>query len=181
MANLIEMPNALDVEKKTCKAIIETPKGRRSKFRYNPEYDLFELGSLMPQGLVFPFDFGFIPSTLGEDGDPLDVLILMDEPMHVGCLVDIRLIGVMEAEQTEKSGENVTNDRLIGIAVHSHQQADVNDIREISRQVMHEIEIFFATYNSERGKQFKMRSLRGPGRALKLLRAGINLFQSQSR
>jgi inorganic pyrophosphatase len=96
----------------------------------------------MPQGLVFPFDFGFIPSTLGEDGDPLDVLILMDEPMHVDCLVDIRLIGVMEAEQTEKSGETVTNDRLIGIAVHSHQQADVNDIREINRQVMHEIEIF---------------------------------------
>lgn len=173
MNNLIEAPNELNKKTLTCRAIIETPKGRRSKFKYNPVYDLFELGSLLPQGLVFPFDFGFIPSTKGGDGDPLDILILMDEPTHVGCLVEVRLVGVMEAEQTEKDGRNVTNDRLIGVAVHSRQQADVTDIREIDNQIMHEIEVFFTTYNSENGKKFKMRGLRGPSRALKLLREGM--------
>ncbi len=48
----------------------------------------------LPEGMMFPFDFGFIPSTLGEDGDPVDVLVLMDEPAHVGCLLDVRIIGV---------------------------------------------------------------------------------------
>jgi inorganic pyrophosphatase len=69
--------------------------------------------------MVFPYDFGFIPGTLGEDGDPLDIMVLMDEPTHVGCPVDIRLIGIIEADQTE-DGKTETNDRLLGVAVHSY-------------------------------------------------------------
>ena len=53
------------------------------------------LGGLLPEGMMFPFDFGFIPSTLGEDGDPLDILVLMDAPAHVGCLIEVRIIGII--------------------------------------------------------------------------------------
>src|ERR1700692_1329454 len=111
MADLTSLPPNLNARKGVCRAIIETPKGSRNKFDYDPESSLFMLGGLLPEGMMFPFDFGFIPSTLGGDGDPLDVMVIMDEPAHVGCLLDIRIIGVIEAKQTEK-GETETNDRL---------------------------------------------------------------------
>src|SRR5215211_5913119 len=81
--------------------VIETPQGRRSKFTYNEKLKIFELSKVLPAGMVFPYDFGFVPNTEGEDGDPLDVLVLMDEPVFTGCLVQARLIGVIEGEQTE--------------------------------------------------------------------------------
>ena len=77
---------------------------------------------------MFPFDFGFIPSTLGRDGDPLDVLVLMDEPAHVGCLVDVRIIGVIEAKQTQ-DGKTESNDRLLAVAIHSYQHEHVSSLR----------------------------------------------------
>jgi hypothetical protein len=73
MADLTKLPNQLDAKKRTVRAIIETPKGSRNKFDYDPESNLFMLGGLLPEGMMFPFDFGFIPSTVGDDGDPLGV------------------------------------------------------------------------------------------------------------
>src|SRR5258705_12154919 len=103
--------------------VIESPRGTSVKFDYNPDLDAFELSYIMPAGSVFPFEFGFIPSTLGEDGDPLDMLVLMDAPTCVGCILIARAIGVIEAEQTEK-GNTFRNDRLIGVALASHQRAE---------------------------------------------------------
>src|SRR5436305_12202147 len=123
MADLTKLPAQLDEEKRTCRAIIETPKGSRNKFNYDPETNLFKLGGLLPEGLAFPFDFGFIPSTLGEDGDPLDVMVLMDEPAHVGCLLDVRIIGVIEAVQVQ-DGESETNNRLIAVSIHSYDHGE---------------------------------------------------------
>src|SRR4028119_2143117 len=99
---------------------VETPEGSRNKFDFDEELGLFKLGGVLPAGAVFPFDFGFVPATRGGDGDPLDVLVLMDEPAFVGCLVPARLIGVIEAEQTERDGETARNDRLIAVAANSH-------------------------------------------------------------
>jgi len=132
MADLTRLPNDLDSKKAICKAIIETPKGCRNKFDYDPDSNLFMLGGLLPEGMMFPFDFGFIPSTLGEDGDPLDVMVLMDAPAHVGCLIEIRLIGIIEANQTE-DGETERNDRLIGVAVHSYDHENLKSIDEVSK------------------------------------------------
>ncbi|HYY41561.1 MAG TPA: inorganic diphosphatase, partial [Pyrinomonadaceae bacterium] len=97
-----------DEESGDVHVIIETPQGSRNKFNYDEQLDLFKLGGVLPLGAVFPFDFGFVPATLGGDGDPLDVLVLMDEAAFTGCLVLTRLIGVIEAEQTEE-GETERN------------------------------------------------------------------------
>src|ERR1700723_3866498 len=113
MANLSSLPNQLDTKTNVCRAIIETPKGSRNKFDYDSDSGLFQLGGLLPEGMMFPFDFGFIPSTLGQDGDPLDVMVLMDAPAHVGCLLGVRIIGVITAEQTQDD-ETEGNDRLRG-------------------------------------------------------------------
>src|SRR5579859_2257497 len=101
MADLTSLSLQLDLQTSVCRAIIETPKGSRNKFDYDPETSLFMLGGLLPEGMQFPFDFGFLPSTRGEDGDPLDIMVLMDAPAHVGCLMEVRIIGIIKAEQTE--------------------------------------------------------------------------------
>lgn len=132
--DLSRLSHEFDKANRQCRAIVETPKGRRNKFDYDSRLEAFTLGGLLAEGLSFPFDFGFIPSTLGEDGDPLDVMILMDEPAHVGCVLCIRLIGVIEAEQTD-DGKKVSNDRLIGVSVHSYNHENVHSIAEISRSL----------------------------------------------
>src|ERR1700686_4933171 len=81
-------------------AVIETPGGSRNKFKYDEELGCYALAGVLPEGMVFPHAFGFVPSTRAADGDPEDILILMDEPTFTGCVVPCRLIGVMEAEQT---------------------------------------------------------------------------------
>jgi inorganic pyrophosphatase len=99
--------------------VIETPRGSRSKYSYDPECDCMQLSTVLPEGMVFPYDFGFIPSTLGEDGDPLDILVLMEASVIPGCVVRARLIGAIEAEQKEKGEGWTRNDRLIAIATHA--------------------------------------------------------------
>src|ERR1700758_4182581 len=132
MADLISLPNQFDAGKATCQAVIETPKGFRNKFDYDPDSNLFMLGGLLPEGMMFPFDFGFIPSTLGEDGDPLDVMVLMDAPAHVGCLIQIRIIGIIEAKQIQ-DGETERNDRLLGVAIHSYDHEDLTTLDEVNK------------------------------------------------
>src|SRR5215475_6104288 len=95
--------------------IIETPKGSRTKFKYDERENLFVFDKALPMGQSFPFDYGFVPSTKGGDGDPLDVMVIA-EPTFVGCLVHAKLLGVIEAEQTE-NGETERNDRLIAVPV----------------------------------------------------------------
>jgi inorganic pyrophosphatase len=156
--------------------IIETPQGSRNKFNYDGERGLFKLGGVLPAGAVFPFDFGFVPSTLGGDGDPLDVLVLMDEPAFAGCLVLTRLIGVIEAEQTEK-GETTRNDRLIGVAAKAHNHKGVRSLGQLPDNLVDEIEHFFVSYNEMKGKVFTPLGRYGPQRARSVVEAGMQEFK----
>src|SRR3954454_21531629 len=112
MTEPIKLPHDLNTKHLTFRAVIETPKGSRSKFDYDPDSGLFLLAGLVPAGMSFPLSFGFIPSTRAEDGDPLDVMVLHDETIPVGCLVSVRLRGVIKADQPE-DGATVRNDRLL--------------------------------------------------------------------
>lgn len=78
--------------------VIETPKGSQNKYVFEPRWGAFALSGVLPAGAVFPFDFGFVPGTLAADGDPLDVLVLMDSAAFTGCVVPSRLLGVIEAD-----------------------------------------------------------------------------------
>ncbi len=151
--------------------IIETPKGHRNKFKYDEQRGLFKLSGVLPAGAVFPFDFGFVPSTRGEDGDPLDVLVLMDEPAFTGCLVPSNLIGVIEAEQTE-DGETSRNDRLIAVAAKSRNHREIKALDQIAENLVREVEHFFVSYNEVKGKRFKPLGCSGPDRARQLVEQG---------
>ena len=152
--------------------LIDTPKGSRNKFKYDEARGLFKLSGVLPSGAVFPYDFGYVPGTLGEDGDPLDVLVLMDEPAFVGCWIEARLIGVIEAEQTE-DGQTDRNDRLIAVATVSRNHADVNELDDLNPNMVKEIEHFFVSYNTVKGKEFKPLGRSGPEKARQLVEAGV--------
>ncbi|MBA3805893.1 MAG: inorganic diphosphatase [Acidobacteria bacterium] len=161
--------------------IIETPKGSRNKFTYDEEHGLFKLGGVLPAGAVFPFDFGFLPNTKGGDGDPLDVLVLMDESAFAGCLVTSRLLGVIEAEQTEEDGKTIRNDRLIAVAANSRDHRHIISLKDISENLLDEIEHFFVSYNEVKGKEFRPLGRFGPERARKLVLEGMRSVRSRAK
>src|SRR5579885_1978796 len=103
-----------DGESELVNVVVETSKGTHTKLKYDEEQHVFRAEKVLPVGLVFPFDFGFLPSTKAEDGDPLDVLVLSEAGIPYGCVVLGQLIGVLECEQTQ-DGETERNDRLIAI------------------------------------------------------------------
>jgi inorganic pyrophosphatase len=160
--------------------VIESPQGSRNKFKFDEQRGFFMLDGVLPAGAAFPYDFGFVPGTLGEDGDALDVLLLMDEPAFCGCVVPSRLIGVIVAEQTERDGATMRNDRLLAVAEKSHTNRDVTSIEALNETVIVEIEHFFASYNMVRGKEFKALQHSGPDIAEKLLREGEQRFKEQN-
>ncbi len=159
---------SFDQETGNLLVIVDTPKGSRNKFAWDEERELFELSGVLPAGAVFPYDFGFIPHTRGEDGDAVDVLILMDEPAFSGCLVECRLLGVIEAEQTE-DGKTERNDRLIAVSARSRTHGHLEELEQLNRERVDEIEHFFVSYNAAKGKQFKPLGRGGPDRARKLV------------
>ncbi len=153
--------------------IIETPKGSRNKFKYDEKRGVFSLSGVLPAGAVFPFDFGYLPSTQGQDGDPLDILLLMDEPAFAGCLIPARLLGVIKVEKTERDGKTERNDRLIAVAAQSHTHRDVQELSDLPDPLLDEIEHFFKSYNDARGKEFKPTGRFGKQRANALIEEGM--------
>jgi inorganic pyrophosphatase len=134
--------------------IVETPKGSPFKYKYDPEKEWFVVHKMLPIGLVFPFDFGFIPNTKGEDGDPLDVLILSEFSFPQGCLVKCDIIGAIKAEQTEEK-KTIRNDRIFVIPEIKGLYADYKSLKDIQKEKMKEIENFFIYYNLMENKTFK--------------------------
>lgn len=171
MTNLAAIDHRLDERAATCRAIIETPKGSRSKYTYDPQIEVFELSGLLPTGMNFPLDFGFIPATLAQDGDPLDVLILGDEPSAVGALAKIRLLGVIEAEQRERDGTIFRNDRLIARVAQSISYGHAEHIDDLGTLFIEHLGQFFINYNRLKGKAFKVLATAGPERAAALVLA----------
>ena len=152
--------------------VIDTPKGSRNKYKFDEDLKVFKLSGVLAVGHSFPFDFGDVPNTLGEDGDPVDVLVLMDEPAFVGCLIPSRLVGVIEAEQTE-DGKTTRNDRLISVASNSRVHKDIKSINDLNETLLGEIEHFFISYNQAKGKQFKPIGRFGAAKAKHLVEKGI--------
>jgi inorganic pyrophosphatase len=156
--------------KELLRVVIETPKGSRNKFAYDPDDHFFELKKVLPAGMTFPYDFGFVPSTEADDGDPVDVLVLMDEPAFAGCVLMCRPIGVIEGEQhNHKKTER--NDRIVAIEKDAHSWADIKTIDDLGKQFLKELEEFFVNYHKLSGKQYRVLGVKGPDRARKLVKS----------
>jgi len=155
---------------KLVNVIIETPRDSQNKFDYDPHLQLFRLKKTLPMGTIFPFDFGFIPNTLAADGDPLDVLVIMDQHGFPGCLVECRVIGIIEAEQTEKNKKKERNDRIVAIANCSILYGDISDVKDLNKDMVVQIENFFIDYNKYEGKKFRPIKWAGISKAIDLIK-----------
>jgi inorganic pyrophosphatase len=154
-------------------AVIEATQGTRQKLKYKAEWHAFALHHVLPLGLSFPYDFGFLPSTLGADGDPLDVLVLADEALPPGTVVPCRLVGVIEAEQQDQDErEPRRNDRLLAVATGSHRYGECRTVGDIAAAVLAEVETFFVVYNASRGGRFTPLARRDAEVAERLVGAG---------
>lgn len=152
--------------------IIETPKGSRNKYAFDEELRVFGLTKVLPAGMTFPYDFGFIPSTRAEDGDPTDVLVLMDEPAFPGCLLKCRIIGVIEGQQgKKKTGER--NDRIIAIEEANHSYAHVRHVKELGKKFVTELEEFFVNYHDLQGDKYRILDVKGPAEARRRIEDGM--------
>ncbi len=154
---------------KLLQVIIETPKGCRNKYSFDETQKVFVLKAALPAGMVFPYDFGFVPQTLADDGDPLDVLVLMDEPAFAGCALMARLIGVIEGEQTMPGEKPTRNDRLVAVAEATHMYAKFTRLKDMPKQALREIEEFFVNYHRLQGKKYKLLNIKGEKTALNLI------------
>lgn len=150
----MKLPPAFTGKSNTIHAIVESPRGSGNKYTFDPGFEMFRLSKILPKGMVFPLHFGFVPSTKAEDGDPLDVLILMDEPSYPGSLIEAKVIGVIEARQTERNGDTMRNDRLIAAATASNRYKKFT-LKSLNSDLLNEISAFFVNYNALTGKSFK--------------------------
>ena len=167
--------SAREPDSRLVRVVVDTPKGSRNKYKYDETLGLYRLSKVLPLGLAFPYDFGFIPSTRAEDGDPLDVLLLGEEALFPGCLVTVRLVGVIQAEQTEH-GKTFRNDRLIGAVETPVNQPAIQTLEDLRTERLDEIEHFFIAYNHLEGRHFKPIGRHGPAMAEQLLADGIRQF-----
>jgi inorganic pyrophosphatase len=159
---------------KTIQVIIETPKGSRNKFAFDEDRKIFRLKKVLPVGMAFPYDFGFVPSTRAEDGDPFDVLVLMDEPAFPGCLLQCRVIGIIEGEEGTKR-DHVRNDRAVAVEQANHGFADVDHIRQLGKKFVRELEEFFVNYHELNGKKYQALAVKGPRKALRRIEECITV------
>ncbi len=146
------IPTVVPKAKDLIFAVIETPAGIRHKFAFEPEYGTMRLKATLAEGLMWPYDYGFIPQTLGDDGDPIDVLVLNDVPTFPGCLMDVRIIGGI---LLKKNG--VVNNRLVacprrqkGVALKTDEFDEIDDI---PKETLRGIERFLIEYSEEEGNK----------------------------
>ncbi len=154
---------------KPINVIIETPRGSAEKYDYDEQTGFFILSKILPAGMVFPFDFGFIPNTKGEDGDPLDIMVISEFHSFPGCMMSCRLIGAIEAKQTEGK-QTIRNDRFLAIPEKSQHFQNIGSLEDIMPDLMNEIEHFFIGYNEMEGKVFKPINRLKPKDAFKLIK-----------
>lgn len=142
--------------------VIETPRGSRNKIKFDPDLGVFRLDRILPAGLAFPFDFGFIPGTRAEDGDPLDVLVLLDQPVHPGCIVLVRLLGVIEVEQQKGGGGPAErNDRLVAVPGGPKAHTSLRTLRDVDTFTLDAIGAFFEAYHALDGDVVRILGRKG--------------------
>ncbi|PWT97039.1 MAG: inorganic pyrophosphatase [Bacteroidetes bacterium] len=164
----------------TLTAIIETPKGSSQKYDYDEKTDKFKLNKILPSGMVFPYDFGFIPKTKGQDGDPLDIIIISEFGSFPGCLIPCRVLGSMRAVQSEEAGHKkmIRNDRYIAVPEEAEMYDGIKTVSHFPPKILKEIEDFFIQYNKLQGKKFVLEEQIEADEAIKMIESNKKKSQN---
>ncbi len=178
LANPAKLSPRDNDEGDTVRVVIETPKGSRNKYSFNEKDKVFELKKVLPAGMTFPYDFGFVPRTKAADGDPVDVLVLMDEPAFTGCVLQCRLIGIIEGQQVDKK-EKERNDRVVAVEHGNHAWANVHHVDDLGKHFIRELEEFFVNYHELSEEKYQVLGVKGPNQAKKCIQNGTEALHKK--
>lgn len=159
--------------------VIETPRGSRAKFSYDPKLETFTLSKSLLTGLTYPHDWGFVPSTKADDADPIDIMVIHDAATFPGIVLTCRVIGVLQIEQKNK-GKRERNDRLFAVPRRSHSEQGLRHVRDITRPIQQELEKFFIATDELEDKKLEIIGWKGPKAALQAIKDAARTFSHQS-
>lgn len=144
--------------------VIETPAGSRTKYKWDGKRKAYAVSKVLPLGMAFPFDFGFVPDTKAADGDPLDALVIADAPLVVGCHVECRVLGALKINT-----DGQENDRLICVPAVSLRGAEWKTLDDLGEPLAQEITSFFESYVAREGREVEVIGQVGPRAAMSLV------------
>ena len=178
MPNFINLPAF--TENGDVHVVVETPRGSRAKLAYDPKLDAFTLSKSLLTGLTYPHDWGFVPSTKADDGDPLDIMIIHDAATFPGLVVTCRVIGILQIEQKSKH-KSERNDRLFAVPRHSHSERALKDVRDLTKPMQDELEKFFIATDELEDKKLKIIGWKGPKAAVQAIKDATNSFAKDGK
>ena len=173
MPNFINLPSF--TEEGDINVVIETPRGSRAKFSYDPDLKAFSLSKSLLTGLTYPHDWGFVPSTRADDGDPLDIMVIHDAATFPGLVIACRVIGILQIEQKSKH-KTERNDRLFAVPCRSHSEQGLSAIQDLSKPIQNELEKFFIATDELEDKRLEIIGWKGPKAALQAIKDGAKQF-----
>ena len=154
--------------------VVESPRGSSSKFKYDPHGGVFMLSRPLPSGLVYPHDWGFIPSTRAADGDALDALVLWEGVSYPGVVIPCRLIGVLQVEQNRKSSPGrERNDRVLALPVRASHLERIKSVSDLDASMRAQLERFFEHVVAFERKDLRLLGWGEPAQADALLKASL--------
>lgn len=155
-------------------AVVEIPKGSRNKYEYHKDMEAFALDRVLYSPVQYPAEYGIIPKTLWDDGDPMDILVLMEQPTFPGCVIETRPIGVMRMLD---GGES--DDKIIGVPVNDPRFKDVKDISDLPKAYLDEVGHFFTVYKNLEGKTTDVLGWESTEKALEAINHSIELYNER--
>jgi inorganic pyrophosphatase len=156
--------------------IVEIPKGSKNKYEIDKKTGLIALDRVAHTSQDFPFDYGFVPQTLWDDGDPLDVIILTTYPLLSGILVRVRPVAIMAMND---SGD--IDDKIIAVPISDPRWSDVEDLADLNAHTLREIEHFYSTYKKLQNKEVVVKDFKGKADAKKAFARGMKMYQESSK
>lgn len=145
------------------------------KLKHDPELDVFAISRPLPLGLVYPYDWGFVPSTMAPDGDPIDAAVFWDTATFPGVVIQCRAMALIKIDQNvpDGSGARRRNDRILAVPVEGRRQKDLMSARDLPERVRQELEVFFVTVTALEGKDPRILGWDDGRAALELLRSSV--------
>jgi inorganic pyrophosphatase len=178
MPNLIKLPPFS--EDGDVRVVIETPRGSRAKFSYDPKFQTFTLSKSLLAGLTYPHDWGFVPSTKAEDGDPLDIMVIHDAATLPGLVLTCRVIGILQIEQKSKK-KTERNDRLFAVPLRSHSEQALKDVADLTKPIREELEKFFIATDELEDKKLNVIGWKGAKAAVKAIKDAAKSFAKDDK
>ncbi len=158
-------------------AVIEVVSGSRDKYEYKSEWEAFTLDRMIPSSVVFPIEYGFVPQTWYDDNDPLDIMVMSYEPLEVGCIVRVRVIGVLEIED-----EKGVDSKILSVLVDDARFEGIHDISDVHAHQLREIQEFFETYKRlEPHKWVKVKGWEAAKKAQEIVQYAAEQYKSHKK